>query len=84
MTHMSLKQVKPQRLLRAACVLALGALGLMVWSLFDPRPAPVIAAMSIGQVLGTLSFACFLYVMVADVRRLRASARSGATDEGVE
>lgn len=84
MKHVSLKQVKPQRMLRAACVLALGALGLMVWSLFDPRPVPVIAAMSIGQVLGTLSFASFLYVLVADIRRQRASARSGAADQNVK
>jgi hypothetical protein len=84
MRHVTLKQVKPQWLLRVACVLALGALGLMVWSLFDPRPVPVIAAMSLGQVLGTLSFASFLYVLVADLRRQRASARTGAADESVE
>jgi hypothetical protein len=84
MKHVSLNKVKPQRLIRVACVLALGALGLMAWSLFDPRPVPVIAAMSIGQVLGTLSFGSFLYVLVADFRRLRASARSGAADQRVE
>ncbi len=63
--------------LRVACVLALGALGLMVWSLFDPRPVPVIAAMSIGQVLGTLSFASFLYVVVVDLRRRAVSPGEG-------
>ena len=84
MKRASLKQVEPRGLLRGACVLALGALGLMVWSLFDPRPVPVIAAMSIGQVLGTLSFASFLYVLVADLRAQRASARSGAADKSVE
>jgi hypothetical protein len=60
-----------------ACVLALGALGLMVWSLFDPRPLPVIAAMSIGQGLGTLSFASFLYVVVVDLRRRGPSPGEG-------
>jgi hypothetical protein len=63
--------------LRVACVLALGALGLMAWSLFDPRPVPVIAAMSIGQVLGTLSFASFLYVVVVDLRRRAVSPGEG-------
>jgi hypothetical protein len=58
----------PPRLLLFACVVALVALGLIVWSLFDPRPVPVIAAMSIGQVLGTLSFAAFLAVVVGDLR----------------
>jgi hypothetical protein len=45
---------RPQhiRLLRLECVLALAALGLMAWSLFDPRVFPVIVAMSVGQVLG--------------------------------
>jgi hypothetical protein len=51
-----------------ACVLALAALALIVWSLFDPRPVPVIAAMSVGQVLGTLSFGAFVLVVLGDVR----------------
>jgi hypothetical protein len=82
--NVSLKQVKPRKMLRAACALALVALGLMVWSLFDPRPVPVIAAMSVGQGLGTLSFVSFLYAVIADIRRQRASARSGAADQGIE
>ena len=48
------------RVLRGACWLALSALGLIVWSLLDPRPIPVIVAMSVGQVLGTLSLFAFL------------------------
>jgi hypothetical protein len=63
-----------RRLLSAACLLALGALGLMVWSLFDPRPIPVIAAMSVGQVLGTLSLGSFVYVVLADLRARMARA----------
>ena len=57
-----------ERLLRAACWLALAGLGFVVWSLVDPRPAPVVLAMSLGQVLGTLSFAGFALVVVADLR----------------
>jgi hypothetical protein len=57
------------RVLVMACVCALGALALMAWSLFDPRPLPVIAAMSVGQALGTLSFAAFVYVVARDLRR---------------
>jgi hypothetical protein len=60
------------RLLQAACVLALVALGLIVWSLLDPRPLPVVAAMSVAQGLGTLSFVAFLAVVVADLRRGQA------------
>jgi hypothetical protein len=61
------------RILKAACWLALAALGLMVWSLLDPRPIPVIVAMSVGQVLGTLSLFAFLTLVSIDFRRaLRA------------
>jgi peptidoglycan/LPS O-acetylase OafA/YrhL len=58
-----------ERAVRGACVLALVALGLMMWSLVDPRPIPVILAMSVAQALGTLSFATFLIVVVLDLRR---------------
>ena len=71
------------RLLACACVLALVALGLMVWSLFDPRPIPVIAAMSIGQVLGTMSLGSFVYVVLSDVRaRLRPAPIAKAMEPG--
>jgi len=60
-----------ERVLRAACVVALAAIALMVWSLFDPRPAPVVLAMSVGQMLGTLALAAFLTVVIADLRRAR-------------
>ncbi len=62
------------RLLQVACVCALVALAMMGWSLFDPRPLPVIAAMTVGQGLGTLSFLFFLWVVAADLRRPKAPA----------
>jgi hypothetical protein len=64
------------RVLRFACVLALTALGLMAWSLFDPRVGPVIVAMSIGQVFGTASFAAFGWVVLSDLRVRRNAARA--------
>lgn len=57
-----------RNILTGACLTALFALGLVVWSLLDPRPLPVVAAMSVGQVLGTLSLGSFVYVVIADVR----------------
>jgi hypothetical protein len=57
-----------RHVLANACILALLAVGLMIWSLFDPRPIPVVVAMSVGQVLGTLSLLAFVYVVVADWR----------------
>ena len=58
-----------ERALRAACWLALVALVLMVYSILDPRPLPVVVAMSVGQGIGTLSFAAFVVVVLADLRR---------------
>lgn len=54
--------------LSIACALALVALALMTWSLFDPTPMPVIVAMSVGQAIGTASFAAFLWVAAVDLR----------------
>jgi hypothetical protein len=71
--------MKPNRVLTAACSFALFALGLMTWSLFDPRPIPVIVAMSIGQVLGTLSLVAFGYVVVADWRAQFARAKESTS-----
>lgn len=66
------------RILIGCCVLTLTSLSLMIWSLFDPRPIPVIASMSLGQVLGTVSLASFGYVVFSDLRaqilRRRASS----------
>lgn len=57
------------RLLVVACVLGLIALGLMSWSLFDQGWIPVMMAMSVGQLIGTLSFALFLLVVIIDLRK---------------
>jgi len=58
---------------RVACYLSLISLALMAWSLIHPMPIPIILAMSLGQVIGTLGFALFLIVVVSDLRkRLRS------------
>ncbi len=64
-----------RRVLDASCVLALLALALIGWSLLDPRPIPVILAMSVGQAIGTLSFAAFLLVVVRDLRGAQQLAK---------
>jgi hypothetical protein len=58
---------RQSRILRLAAVVAIVALGFMIWSLLQPRPIPVIMAMSVGQALGTLSFLAFLYVVIRDL-----------------
>lgn len=63
---------------RLACVASLLALGLIIWSLLDPRPLPVIAAMTVGQVIGTLSLLLFLGSVALDVRaRYKITKRGG-------
>jgi uncharacterized membrane protein len=63
-----MKTGAPMRWLRAACVLALIGLSLMVWSVLDPTPMPVMVSMTVGQVFGTLSLMTFLFVVIADMR----------------
>jgi len=70
-----------EKLLRVACVLALIALPLMVWSLFDPTVWPVLVALSVGQALGTLSFLLFLIAVARDLQLKQRLARKAATPE---
>ena len=66
--------MSPRRLdrwLTVACACALVALALMTWQIVDPTVWPVMIAMSLGQVLGTASFAAFGYVVFIDVRARR-------------
>jgi hypothetical protein len=62
---------KTEKRLRFACVTTLAALTLMGVSLVYPKPLAVIVAMSVAQLLGTLSLAFFLIVVAADFRRSR-------------
>ena len=57
------------RLMVYACILGLIGLALMTWSLFDQGWIPVMAAMSVGQGIGTLSFALFLVIVIIDLRK---------------
>jgi hypothetical protein len=68
--------------LSIACVMALVALAMIVWSIVDPRPIPVVAAMSVAQGLGTLSLLIYLFVVLADLRRARVLGREDRKDEG--
>ncbi len=57
------------RLLQIAAVVTLLALALMVWSMLQPTPLPVMLAMTAGQALGTFALGAFLYVVIRDLRR---------------
>jgi peptidoglycan/LPS O-acetylase OafA/YrhL len=75
-----MKTVSNTHVLQAACALALIALGLIVWSLVDPRPIPVILAMSVAQGVGTLSFAAFLVIVVRDLRGVQRRQTEGSAE----
>ena len=66
---------RARRVLSLACGLALVALALIVWSIVDPRPIPVVAAMSLAQGLGTLSLLLYLIVVIAELRRAQVLGR---------
>jgi len=66
-----IRAITSMTLLRASAVLTILALGFMAWSLLDPTPLPVMLAMSVGQIFGTLAFAMFLAVIVRDLLRER-------------
>lgn len=68
-------RVQPTTLIRAAAVLTLFALALMVWSMLDPTPLPVMLAMSVGQLIGTLAFSLYGLAVYKDLRRIRRERR---------
>jgi peptidoglycan/LPS O-acetylase OafA/YrhL len=58
--------IMPALRLAAAC--ALLALAMMIWGVLDPRPIALVIAMSVGQAVGTLSFALYLLAVFVDLR----------------
>jgi protein-S-isoprenylcysteine O-methyltransferase Ste14 len=72
---------KIEKRVRIACVLALLALGLIVFSLLVPKPLPVIVAMSVAQAIGTLSLVMFLHVVSRDVWRFMGGGKTAPLKE---
>lgn len=71
MSRYVIRSSRVPHLLRIAAGMSLVALALMMWSLVDPTPAPVLIALSLGQVIGTVSFAIYLSIVAWDLRRRR-------------
>lgn len=74
----SMRTERPSVLLRVSAVLALLALALIVWPIFQPHPMIIMLGMSVGQAIGTLSFAVFGYVVFQDLRRKRVLSTSAS------
>jgi hypothetical protein len=68
-------RTRSARILQISAVLTLAALALMLWSLFQPTPLPVMLAMTAGQGLGTTALALYVFVIVRDLRRDRTRNR---------
>lgn len=69
-------------ILVAAAFMTLIGLALMVWSMAQPTPMPVILAMSVGQGLGILAFLLFGIVVLVD--QLRKQREAGAHEAAVQ
>ena len=61
--------------LRISAVLTLVGLAMMVWSMLEPTPLPVMLAMSVGQGLGTVAFMMYGIAVWKDLVRLRRARR---------
>jgi len=68
-------------ILVVAAIMTLLGLALMVWSMAEPKPMPVILAMSAGQGLGIFAFLLFGIVVLVD--QLRAQREAGAREAAV-
>jgi len=64
-----------RKLLLWSSILTFVGLALMVWSMFEPTPLPVMLAMSVGQGVGTLAFGLYAVAILVDLRRTRRRRR---------
>lgn len=67
--------VRSDTLVRVACWLGLIAVPLMIVSVLVPTVWPVLAALTVGQGIGTLSFVLYLAVVVRDLGIARRLGR---------
>ncbi|HZJ65268.1 MAG TPA: hypothetical protein VFD36_17270 [Kofleriaceae bacterium] len=68
---MKIPRISAMTALRISAVLTLVGLALMAWSMLQPTPLPVMLAMTVGQGIGCMAFALYLYVVIRDIRRGR-------------
>ena len=73
-----------EQVVRLAAVVALLALACMTWSLLDPRPIPIMVAMSVGQGLGTVSLGLYAVVVIVEARRAARAAPPPDSDRAGE
>lgn len=74
-----MSSTRSEKILQVAAVFALIGLGFVAWSIVDPRPAPILLGLSVGQGFGILSFLMFAVVVAADL-----GLKRHIKNEGVE
>jgi hypothetical protein len=74
-------RISSTAMLRASGVLTILALALMVWSMMQPTPLPVMLAMSVGQLIGTIAFALYGIAVAKDVFAVRRARRAAAESD---
>jgi hypothetical protein len=77
--------VETESWVRLACYTSLISMALMIWSVLDPTPFPVMISMSIGQAIGTLALSAYLAAVLAfQLRssRKKRARRSASQDDG--
>ena len=74
-------KLRSPRLVQGACVLTLVSLALISFGIVHPTPLAVIAAMSVGQGIGTIGALLFALVALRDLMPIfRAKATADAPD----
>ncbi len=61
--------------LRISALLTILGLVFVVWSMLQPTPLPVMLAMTVGQLIGTVAFGLYGYVVLVDFLRERRERR---------
>lgn len=69
------KRISAEGLVKSASLLTLLSLALMVWSVLDRTPLPVMVAMSVGQGLGTMALLLYATAVVVYQVRLGKSPK---------
>jgi len=72
-------RISTTRLIQVSAVLTILALALMAWSMLEPTPLPVMLAMSVGQLIGTVAFALYGIAIWRDFRQSRRDRRDSAS-----
>ena len=68
---MKVPNIPASTALRVSAVLTLIGLLLMVWSIVQPTPLPVMLAMTVGQGIGMIAFGLYIFIVVREIRRER-------------